>query len=135
IDATRQGFAAVRRFAELRQHRHAPGRDIFCRRFYRRAMVGEGIVVEIVVGVVDVESRPAAVAVLHALYPFNATIDGLVVTRTGSSPPGAIHCHDDDGGIVEIWIMWIGILEGPAARAHLRAPVRPISSNINDLTR
>ena len=50
-----------------------------------------------------------------------------------SAPPetrgvrAAVHRHHDDGGVVEIGIMRIGVLERPAAGTHVRALVRPVA--------
>ena len=45
-------------------------------------MIGEGNVVEVVIDIVGIEGRPAAVAALQAGDPFDAARDGLVVAWT-----------------------------------------------------
>src|SRR5215471_13609567 len=98
-------------------------------------MIGEGNIVEIIVDVVDVVRRPAAIVALHALDPLHATIDGLVIAGTGPRPPRPVHGHDNHGGVIEVRIVWIGILESPTTWAHLRAAVRPVSGNAKNLAR
>ena len=68
-----------RRLAELGQHADAAGADIRGRRIEQRAMIGERNVVEIVIDIVGIEGRPAAVAALQAGDPFDAARDRLVV--------------------------------------------------------
>src|SRR5262245_40449360 len=58
----------------------------------------------------------------------------IVPEGASHRPPRCpIHSHDDDGGIVEIWVMRIGILERPAAWTHARAAGRPVADSIKDL--
>src|SRR5262245_2221529 len=98
-------------------------------------MVGKGNVVEIIVDIVYVESRPSPVAALHALDPFHAALDGMIIARPRPDPAGTVHRHDNDGRVIEIRIMRIGILKSPAARPHLRAPDTPVANNIEHLAR
>ena len=79
-------------------------------------MVGERNIVEVVVAVIDVERAPAAIPALHALDPFAPSRDRAVETIRAGRLLGAIHRHHDDGGVVEIGIVRVGVLEGPSAR-------------------
>ena len=47
----------------------------------------------------------------------------------------ARHGHDDDGGVVEIGVMRVGVLEGPAAGPHLRALEGPVAFDVELLQR
>src|SRR5262245_673309 len=98
-------------------------------------MVGKGNVVEIVIDIVYVESRPPPVTALQALDPFHAALDGVVIARPRPDPAGTVHRHDNDGRVIEIRIVRIGILKSPAARPDLWAPETPIADNIEHLAR
>ena len=99
-------------------------------------MIGKGNVVEIVVDIVGVESGPAAVAALQAGRPFDAAGNGLVIAVARRELAArAIHGHDHDRRIVQIGIMGVAILEGPAAGAHVRAPLGPIPLHVALLQR
>ena len=89
-------------------------------------MVGEGDVVEVVVGVVGVEGGPAAVLALQADDPLARR--GRWPRRSPrapSAPPGAVHGHGHHGGVVEVGIVGVAVLEGPAAGAHVGTRARP----------
>ena len=90
-------------------------------------MVGERDVVEEFAGIVGIERAPAAVARLQALDPFAGAGDRRVEGSRRAFLLRALHAHDDDGGVVEIGIMRIGILEGPAAGPHSRALECPVA--------
>ena len=47
----------------------------------------------------------------------------------------AIHRHGDDGGVVDIGIMRIGVLERPAAGAQIGPPRDPIAAHVEHLLR
>src|SRR6185312_14745403 len=96
---------------------------------------GERNIVEVVKDIVDIEGRPAAIAALHALNPLNTSINGRIVTRTGSCPARTIHRHYDNGCVVEVGIVWICILKRPTTGAHVRAPGDPVPGNVEHLTR
>ena len=98
-------------------------------------MVGERDVVEIIFEVVDVERGPAAIAALHALDPLAAARDRGIVFVAAGLPPRAIHRHDHDGGVVEIGIMGIVVLERPAARPHVGAFHGPVALEVQHLPR
>ena len=101
-------------------------------------MIGEGDVVQVMLVVVGVESAPAAVAALQAEDPFATALDRLAELggrRRVEPRPGAVHRHDDDGGVVEVGVMRIGVLERPAARPHV-GPLRgPVAGDVEDLLR
>src|SRR5713226_10433228 len=96
-------------------------------------MIGEGNIVEVIFEIVDVEGGPAAIAALHALDPFAATRDRGIVFMASGSAPRAIHRHDYDGGVVEVGIVGIVVLEGPAARSNLRPLHGPVALDIQHL--
>src|SRR5262245_65120547 len=98
-------------------------------------MISERNVVEIVVNIIDIESGPATIGTLQALHPLDRARDRLVVTVAGACPACAVHRHDNDGCVVEVGIMWIGVLERPAARSNIRAACRPVSDDIEYLLR
>ena len=64
-------------------------------------------------------------AALQADDPFRAAVDGLVVARAAASRARAVHRHDHHGGVVEVGIVGVAVLEGPAAGAHVRPLARP----------
>ena len=47
----------------------------------------------------------------------------------------AVHRHRHDGGVVEIGIMRVGVLEGPAARPDVGTPSGPVALHVEDLER
>ena len=49
--------------------------------------------------------------------------------------PRAIHRHDDDGGVVEIGIMRVAVLERPAAGTHVGPPLAPVAFHVQHLQR
>ena len=49
--------------------------------------------------------------------------------------PGAVECHHDDGCIIDVRVIIIGVLERPAAGPDVRATKRPVANNIEDLAR
>ena len=127
-----------RRLAELGQHADAAGADVGGRRIEQRAMIGEGNVVEVVIDIVGIERRPAAIAALQALDPFDAARDGLVVglpAPASALAPRAVHRHDDDGGVVEIGIVRVAVLERPAAGTHVGPPLAPVALRVELLQR
>ena len=121
--------------AELRQHRDAARGDVLGRGIEQRAVVGERNVVEIIFEIVDVEGGPAAVAALHALDPFAAARDRHIIVLGAGCAPHPIHRHDDHGGVVEIGIMRVVVLERPAAGPHVRALHRPVALEVEHLFR
>ena len=111
------------------QEADAARRDIRGRRIEQRAMIGEGNVVEIVIGVVGIEGAPAAVAALHAHDPFRGSVDGAAIAGAVE----AVERHRHHGGVVDIGIMRVGVLEGPAAGPHTRPPRRPVADDVEHL--
>ena len=135
VDAARHRRAACRRLAELRQHRQAARGDVLGRRIEQRAVIGERDVVEIVIFVVGVERAPGAVLALHADDPFARARDRGVVVLAAGQVLHAVHRHGDDGGVVDVGIMRVGVLEGPAARADVGPPRDPVAADVEDLLR
>src|SRR5258706_13744965 len=99
-------------------------------------MIGKGNIVEIVVRVVCVEGAPAAISTLQALDPFAPALDrfGDIAVRC-CALLRAIQRHYHDGGVVEIRIVGIVVLERPAAPADAAALLLPIASHIEQLSR
>src|SRR5258705_10625403 len=124
-NARREHLAALRGLAKLGQHRDAAGGNVFGRRIEQRAVIGEWNIVEIIFEIVDVEGGPAAIAALHALDPFAAARDRGIVFMAPGSVPRAIHRHYHNGGVVEVPIVGIFLLEGPATRSNLGPPHYP----------
>ena len=98
-------------------------------------MVGEGDVVEILVIVVGIEGAPGAILALHADDPLAGARNGVAIKRLIRNAVGAIHRHHHHRGVVDIGIVGVGVLEGPAARPQTRAPVDPIALEVQDLKR
>ncbi len=115
--------------AELAEQADATRRDIRARRIEQRAVIGEGDVVEIVVGVVDIEGSPAAIAALHADEPFRRAGDRFAIFR--SVQPVERQCHHRS--IVEIGVMRIGVLERPTAGPKPGPRHGPIAGEIGHL--
>src|SRR5438105_119378 len=87
-------------------------------------MIREGNVVEVVIFVVTIEGTPAAVAALHAEYPFLGSIHRCAELRLSA----AVHRQNNDCGVVNIRVMRIGILECPAPRRSVGATRSPTST-------
>ncbi len=99
-------------------------------------MIGEGNVVQIVIGVVGIEGAPAAVFALQALHPFATARDGVPVIRFRRNALfGAVQRHHHHGGVVEIGIIGVVVLKGPAAGTHAGLFLRPIAFHIQNLER
>ena len=119
----------LRRLAELRQHRHTARGDVLGRRIEQGAVVGERNVVEIVVFVVGVERAPAAVPALQVRGSIPARARSRGDDRSSASTLSrAIHRQRHHGGVVDVGIMRVGVLERPAAGAHMRPPRDPVAA-------
>src|SRR5260221_181749 len=129
-DRGRQRLAVLAGRTELSQHRAAAGGDVFGRRVEHRAVIGERNVVEVIFEIVDVEGGPAAIATLHTLDPFAAAGDRNIVFLALAGAPGAIHGHHHHGGVVEVRVIGIVVLKGPAAGANLRPLHGPVAFDI-----
>ena len=46
-----------------------------------------------------------------------------------------IHRHGDDGGVVDIGVMRVGVLKGPAAGADIGPPRDPVAADVEYLLR
>src|SRR5271163_3831686 len=79
--------------------------------------------------VVGVEGTPPAIAALHADDPFCRPFD------SGPMPFAikTVECQGDSGGIVDIGVMGVLILEGPPAGPQAWAPHRPIADHLPHL--
>ena len=101
-------------------------------------MIGERNVIEIMIGVVGVESGPCAVSALQSLDPFARARDRLGMSVRGAAHAaaiGAVHRHRHHGGVVGVGIMRVGVLERPAARPDVRTPGGPVALDVEDLER
>src|SRR6185312_16943423 len=98
--------------ADLRQKAEAARRYVGGRRVEQRAVIGERDVVQGIMRVVGVERAPAAVLALHADDPLAGAVDRLAVARAVE----AVEREADRGGVVDIGVMRVLVLEGPAAR-------------------
>ena len=96
-------------------------------------MIGERDVVEIVVLVVGIERAPGAVLALHADDPFPRPGDRAAEVGLGAQALHAIHRHHHHGGVVDVRIVRIGVLERPAAGADIGPPRDPVAFDIQDL--
>ncbi len=137
VDGPGERRAGLLGLAELGQHRDAARRDVGGRRIEQRAVVGERDVVEVVVGVVGVEGGETAVAALQALDPLAGPGDRLGVVRATLAGAEAglrpVHRHRHHGGIVEVGIMGVVVLERPAAGTHVRLAGRPVALDVEHL--
>ena len=52
-----------------------------------------------------------------------------------AEPLHAIHRHHDHGGVVDVGIMRVGVLERPAAGPHVRPPRHPVALDVEHLQR
>ena len=77
-------------------------------------MVGERNVVQIDAVVVGVERRPAAVLVLHPQEPAEPALLGQP-RAIGIHTLDPLQGHEDHGGVVEVRVVGIVVLERPAA--------------------
>src|SRR5260370_7470288 len=82
-----------------------------------------------IIDVVRVEGAPAAVPALHALDP----LGGAINRGTVAYGVVAMHGERHHRAVVDIRIMRVGVLEGPAARPHIGAPLRPVALDVEDL--
>src|SRR5262249_2362655 len=123
--------AGLRSLTELGQHGKASSGKIGCWRIEQRTMIGERDVVEIVAGVGRVDRTPPAIAALHTDDPLSATRDGIMELRPSDFGELGypIHRHDHNCGIIQIYVIWIGVLERPAARTHMGTSFPPIADH------
>ena len=135
VEPPADGLAGGRRLAELAQHGKAAGGDVGGGRVEQRAVIGEGDVVEVVGGVVDVEGAPAAVGALHAEHPFPRPRDRPVVASRAGLAARAVHRHHDHGRVVEIDIVRVLVLERPATRPQVGTLVGPVALDLQFLQR
>src|SRR6266446_3524489 len=77
-------------------------------------VVGERNVAEETAVIVAIERAPAAIAILHAQKPLDATANGAF----HASRIGILHAlerHQDEGGVVDVGIKIVAEFESPAA--------------------
>ena len=122
----------------MAQHGETAGRDIRRRRIEQGTVIGERDIIQIIIVIIGIEGAPAAVGALQAFDPLARARDRTVVIWSlviGSLACRAVHRHRDNSGIVEIWIIGVGILKCPAARPHMRLMHRPIAGDVGNLQR
>src|SRR5215813_10822275 len=98
-------------------------------------MIRKWNVVEVVIGVVGVESCPPAIAAQQALDPLARTCDCGVVFPGRLSLAYTVQRHGYDGGVVEVRIVRISVLKSPAAGANIGTPCCPIALHVEHLLR
>ncbi len=98
-------------------------------------MVGERDVVEVIIFVVGVEGAPGTILALHPQNPFAGARQRSIEVP----PPGQIlqpiHRHGDDGGVIDVRIVRIGVLKGPAAGTKIGPSRDPVAAHVEDLFR
>ena len=77
-------------------------------------MIGEGNVVQHIMGVVGVERAPAAVRALHPDHPFGGARDAVAVFFRIRP----VQRHRHDRGVVDVGVVVVAVLERPAAGAN-----------------
>ena len=97
-------------------------------------MIGERQIVEIVLVVIRIERAPAAIVTLQAFDPFAGAGYGLIV-RAAAPARRPVHRHDNNCGIVEVRVIVVVVLEGPAAWPDIGALVGPVPCDIEHLPR
>ena len=115
--------------ADLRQEGYAARGDVGGGWIEQRAVVGEGDVVQVELGVFRFECAPAAVAALHADDPGSGALDGV---RVGGVAV-AVQQHADDGGVVHVGVVGVVVLERPAAGLDIGAADSPVAFQVEDL--
>jgi len=95
-------------------------------------MVGEGNFVEVVVRVVHVECRKAAIGALHACEPVERPVHGV---RVAAAIHRALHRPDDDRSVIKVGVMAVAALKGPAAARDARPVLAPVTRGLQELAR
>ena len=79
--------------------------------------------------VVHVERPPTAITTLHTLQPFQCPLDTLPMRCVASAMQG--HCHNSR--VVNIRVVRIGVLKGPATRAQIWPSFTPVGGAVKHL--
>ena len=99
-------------------------------------MIGKGNVVEVGIGIVGIEGTPAATPALQPLHPLIARAEiARVVTRRNACLLRPVHRHRHHAGVVQVGIMVVAVLEGPASRPHIGLFLCPVALHIENLQR
>ena len=98
-------------------------------------MIGKRDIVEIIVFVIRIERAPSAVFALHPQNPFACHGNRRTEVALRVQALRAIHRHHHHRRVVDIGIVRIGVLEGPAAGPDIGPPRDPIAFDIEDLLR
>jgi hypothetical protein len=116
----------VARISERAEQLEPAPREVLGGGVEERAVIGERDVVQVEAVVVRVERRPAAVLVLHPEEPAHAALLGEP-HAIGVEAADLLERHEDHGGVVEVRIEVVAVLEGPAARLHVRPLYAPVA--------
>ena len=73
-------------------------------------MIGKGDIIEIIMGIIGVKGGKSAVFRAHAPDPLGRRLNRLAIALW----IGETHRPPDHRGIIQIGIIGIGVLEGPA---------------------
>ena len=92
-------------------------------------MVSKRYMIQVIVIVVRVKGAPTAVLALHAEDPFGGALDVL----TKLFPVHTVQRDGDNGGIIDVGIIIIGIFERPTTRTKTSPALNPIPFHIEDL--
>jgi len=93
-------------------------------------VIGEWNLVEVIAGVVVVEGSKSAIARLHADQPVSGDLHGASVARPRRR---LIHRPSHHGGVVEVWIVRVGILKRPSAASQAGVGIAPVARLIGNL--
>ena len=98
----------------------------------KRAVIGKGDHVEVVAGVVGIESSETAVLALHSHQPIQRATHALGITIRLAR---LMHGPGDHGGIIEIRVVAVRKLKRPAAAGQCRAIHPPVPGFVQQLPR
>src|SRR5262245_29370031 len=96
-------------------------------------MIGKRDVVEIKVFVISIEGRPSAAAALQPENPLAPALDCGLESTVAEILLHAVHCHDHNGGVVQIRIMRVRVMKCPATWARIGATNSPVPGDIKHL--
>ena len=106
------------------------GGDIGAGRVQHLAEIAESEGRQVAVIVVLVKRRPAAVLVLHPGNPLQGPGDGLAAASVlGAGQPAQTQCQNHLGGIVNVGVIVVVELKGPAAGLHLPGLHLPVAAH------
>ena len=89
-------------------------------------MIGKWHVIQEIVFVLGIKSRPAAIDILHADNPFLCSCDGVAVPFWITP----MHGHGDNSSIVYVGVVVVFILKGPATGSKRFTFLGPIADGV-----